>query len=193
MSFIGVRGRPIVVMLPLPAAAIAVVNVEVVLSLVVQRTAEREDGRVADDVDSSAHHLLAGSVDDALHDGGLCAGREVVVRPEAAADRRSAPDVQPQPRAVIVHQRAGYDPTVEASVYIDRDYHRRGLGRTILQELIERARQAGYHSVIGGASADQMASIALQQSLGFVQVGLLKEVGIKFGRRLDVMYLQLML
>ena len=91
------------------------------------------------------------------------------------------------------HQRAGYDPTVEASVYIDRDYHRRGLGRTILQELIERARQAGYHSVIGGASADQMASIALQQSLGFVQVGLLKEVGIKFGRRLDVMYLQLML
>jgi len=91
------------------------------------------------------------------------------------------------------HQRSGYNPTVEASVYIDRDHHRRGLGRTLLQELIERARQIGYHSVIGGASADQTASVVLQQSLGFVQVGLLKEVGFKFGRRLDVMYLQLIL
>jgi len=91
------------------------------------------------------------------------------------------------------HARAGYDGTVEASVYIAHDFHRRGLGRTILQSLIERARAAGFHVLIGGASADQGPSIALQESLGFERVGCLKEVGQKFGRRLDVVYLQLML
>jgi phosphinothricin acetyltransferase len=46
---------------------------------------------------------------------------------------------------------------------------------------------------MGGASADQTASIALQESLGFERAGCFKEVGYKFGRRLDVLYLQLML
>jgi phosphinothricin acetyltransferase len=91
------------------------------------------------------------------------------------------------------HPRAGYAPCVEASVYIDRDHHRQGLGRLILQHLVDRARAAGYHTVIGGASADQTASIALQESLGFEKVGQLKEVGQKFGQRLDVVYLQKML
>ena len=89
--------------------------------------------------------------------------------------------------------RAAYAPTVEASVYIHHDHHRRGLGRLILEELIAQARRAGFHSMIGGVSADQAASIALQESLGFKRVAHLKEVGLKFGQRLDVIYLQLML
>jgi len=89
--------------------------------------------------------------------------------------------------------RAAYDPTVEASVYIRHDFHRRGLGRLLLTDLIERARSAGFHSLIGGASADQTASVALQESLGFTRVALFKEVGYKFGRRLDVVFMQLML
>lgn len=89
--------------------------------------------------------------------------------------------------------RAAYAPTVEASVYIRHDSHRQGIGKQILIELIGRARQAGFHSIIGGASADQTASIALQESLGFVRVAHLVEVGFKFGQRLDVVYLQLML
>jgi L-amino acid N-acyltransferase YncA len=91
------------------------------------------------------------------------------------------------------HPRAGYDPTVEASVYIDHDFHRRGLGRMILEHLIERARAAKFHVLIGGASADQTASIALQESLGFTRAGHLKQVGRKFDRWLDVVYLQIML
>jgi phosphinothricin acetyltransferase len=91
------------------------------------------------------------------------------------------------------HARAGYDPSVEASVYIAHDFHRRGLGRMVLSHLVERAQAAGFHTVIGGASADQIASIALQERLGFEKVGHLKEVGQKFGRRLDVVYLQKML
>jgi L-amino acid N-acyltransferase len=90
-------------------------------------------------------------------------------------------------------ERAAYAPTVEASVYIRDGLHRRGLGRAILLDLIERARQLGFHSMIGGASADQTASIALQERLGFQKVAHLKEVGFKFGKRLDVIYMQLML
>ncbi len=70
---------------------------------------------------------------------------------------------------------------------------RRILGAGILEHLIERARSAGFHSIIGGTSADQTAIIALQESVGFERVGLLKEVGKKFGRRQDVVYLQLLL
>ena len=90
-------------------------------------------------------------------------------------------------------ERAAYAPTVEASVYIRHDQHRRGLGRAILLVLIARAKTAGFHSLIGGASADQTASIALQESLGFRRVAEFKEVGYKFNQWLDVIYLQLML
>ncbi len=63
----------------------------------------------------------------------------------------------------------------------------------ILTNLIERARQIGFHSIIGGVSAEQTASIGLQESLGFQRVAYLAEVELKFGQRLDLMYLQLML
>ncbi|HZN33227.1 MAG TPA: GNAT family N-acetyltransferase [Pirellulaceae bacterium] len=89
--------------------------------------------------------------------------------------------------------RAAYDPTVEASVYIRHDLHRRGLGRALLSDLIERARAAGFHSLLGGASGDQAASLALQESLGFTRVACFKEVGYKFGSRLDVVFMELML
>jgi L-amino acid N-acyltransferase len=89
--------------------------------------------------------------------------------------------------------RAAYAPSVEASVYIRHDMHRRGIGRALLEDLIQRARANGFHTLIGGASADQTASVALQQSLGFQRVALFKEVGIKFGQRLDVVFMQLML
>ena len=93
----------------------------------------------------------------------------------------------------MFRERAAYAPTVEASVYIHHEMHRRGLGKLLLVELIQRARATGFHSIIGGASADQTASIALQESLGFRRIAHLVEVGYKFGKWLDVIYLQLML
>jgi len=89
--------------------------------------------------------------------------------------------------------RAAYAPTAEPSVYINHEFLGRGLGRKLLVDLIARAKAAGFHSLIGGSSADQPASIALQESLGFVRVAHLKEVGYKFGRWLDVIYFQLIL
>lgn len=91
------------------------------------------------------------------------------------------------------HPREGYAPTAEASVYIAADHHRRGLGRRILAHLIERARGLGFHTLIGGTSAEQAASLALQEGLGFQRVGLMREVALKFGQRLDVITTQLML
>jgi L-amino acid N-acyltransferase len=90
-------------------------------------------------------------------------------------------------------ERAAYAPSVEASIYVRHDFHRRGIGRHLLLDLIQRARNLGFHTLIGGVSAEQTASLALQESLGFEQVAHFKEVGYKFGQRLDVIFLQLML
>lgn len=89
--------------------------------------------------------------------------------------------------------RCGYSRSVEASVYVRHDYHRRGVGRALLVDLIERARAAGHHTIIGGTCTEQAASLALQEALGFERVGCFREVGHKFGRWLDVVYMQLFL
>jgi phosphinothricin acetyltransferase len=59
-----------------------------------------------------------------------------------------------------------------------------------MKNLIERARTAGHHTIIGGVCTEQAASLALQSSLGFKQVAWFREVGHKFGRWLDVAYMQ---
>jgi phosphinothricin acetyltransferase len=89
--------------------------------------------------------------------------------------------------------RAAMAPTVEVTVYVRHEMHRRGLGKMILCHLIERACQIGFHSIIGSVSADQNASISLQEGVGFRRVAHLVEVGHKFGQWLDLMYMQLML
>ena len=91
------------------------------------------------------------------------------------------------------HPRSAYRRTVETSVYVDSSTHRRGIGRALMQDLISRAREAGHHTIIAGIDAEQPPSLALHDSLGFVRIAHLREVGFKFGRWLDVVYLQLML
>jgi L-amino acid N-acyltransferase len=89
--------------------------------------------------------------------------------------------------------RGAYARSVEASVYVRHDLQRRGVGRALMLELIDRARNAGHHVIIGGACTEQTASLALQESLGFQRVGCFRQVGHKFGRWLDVAYMQLLL
>jgi L-amino acid N-acyltransferase YncA len=91
------------------------------------------------------------------------------------------------------HKREAYAGTVENSVYVSHRHQRRGLGRAIMEELIRRARAAGVRSVVAVISTDQEGSIELHERLGFHRCGLLREAGEKFGRRLDVAYLQLLL
>lgn len=91
------------------------------------------------------------------------------------------------------NKRAGYAATVEWSVYVREDWQRKGLASAILAELVRLAKAAGHRTILGGVSADQTASLELHRRHGFVQAAHLREVGFKFGRWLDVIYLQLML
>jgi phosphinothricin acetyltransferase len=88
------------------------------------------------------------------------------------------------------HGRSGWRMTVEDSVYVHPGHLRKGIGRLLLRELKTRARMLGYWQVVAVISADQEASVALHKSEGFVEAGVLKGVGLKFGRVLDVVYMQ---
>ena len=90
-------------------------------------------------------------------------------------------------------ERAAYRPTVEDSVYVRRDLARHGVGRVLLEELIERARSSGFHSMMARIEASGEASRGLHAACGFREVGIEREVGRKFNRWLDVVILQKML
>jgi len=89
--------------------------------------------------------------------------------------------------------RHAYRFTVEDSVYVRRDMHGRGIGAVILTELLRRAKDLGYHSVLASISADRTPSVSLHEKFGFVKVAHLPQVGTKFDKWLDVVYLQKML
>lgn len=87
----------------------------------------------------------------------------------------------------------GYRHTVEHSVYVRAGVRGGGIGRALMEALIERARAIGKHVMVAGLEAGNIGSIRLHEKLGFEQVGLMKEVGTKFGTWLDLTFLQLKL
>jgi phosphinothricin acetyltransferase len=80
--------------------------------------------------------------------------------------------------------------SVEHSVHVRADRRRRGVGRTLIEALIPRARALGKHVLIAGIDADNAGSLKLHQSLGFEQVAHFREVGRKFDRWLDLVFMQ---
>ncbi len=89
--------------------------------------------------------------------------------------------------------RCAYRTTVEDSVYVHADMHRRGVGRALLGRLVELARELGHRIIIGQIADHQAASERLHESFGFRRVGCLEDVGFKFGRAVDVSIFQLTL
>ena len=87
----------------------------------------------------------------------------------------------------------GYQHTVEHSVYVKQGQQGAGIGKALMLELIMRARQLGKHVMVAAVDADNLPSIRLHQALGFQQVGLMPQVGRKFERWLDLVWLQLIL
>lgn len=87
----------------------------------------------------------------------------------------------------------GYVRTVEHSLYVDPRFQRRGVATALLLRLIEAARELGKHVMIGAITADNEASIALHGRHGFRETGRLPELGFKFGRPLDLVFMQLLL
>jgi phosphinothricin acetyltransferase len=90
----------------------------------------------------------------------------------------------------VYNRRAAYGDTVEDSVYVAPDAQRRGVGTAILEHLVRRAGRLGHHTIIAGIVSEQDPSITLHARHGFVEVGRLREVMFKFGRWLDVVYMQ---
>jgi L-amino acid N-acyltransferase YncA len=89
--------------------------------------------------------------------------------------------------------RAAYSPTVEDSVYVHRDCRDRGYGRLLLEELLRRGRDHGFHTVIARIVGGHETSIGLHRRCGFEHAGVEREVGRKFNRWLDVVLMQRML
>jgi phosphinothricin acetyltransferase len=91
------------------------------------------------------------------------------------------------------HDRKGYRFTVENSVYVAAPLRGRGVGTLLLPPLIESAQALGLCAIIAAIDAENTASIRLHARFGFVQVGHFKQVGFKFGRWLDVIYMEKLL
>tara|TARA_R110000868_G_scaffold234973_1_gene488666 strand:+ start:299 stop:796 length:498 start_codon:yes stop_codon:yes gene_type:complete len=86
-----------------------------------------------------------------------------------------------------------YKFTVEHSVYVNNDYHGKGIGKIILTELIAMAKNQGLHTMIGVIDAENQSSIDFHEKFGFKTVGIIKESGYKFDRWLHSVFVQLLL
>lgn len=84
----------------------------------------------------------------------------------------------------------GYRHTVEHSLYVRREQRRRGVGAKLLEELVARARALDKHVMIAGIDAGNTASLQLHARYHFHEVGRLPQVGTKFGRWLDLVFMQ---
>lgn len=88
---------------------------------------------------------------------------------------------------------AAYQFTVENSIYIAPSHQGQGIGKQILLELIDQAKQRQMHTIVAGIDAENIASQKLHQRLGFQPVGQFRQVGYKFDRWLDLIFWQLIL
>ena len=84
----------------------------------------------------------------------------------------------------------GYRFTVEHSVHVRQGYRGTGVGRALVQNLLPLASALGKHVMIAGVDADNTRSILFHERLGFERVAHFREVGFKFGRWLDLVFLQ---
>lgn len=89
-------------------------------------------------------------------------------------------------------QKSGWRFTREDTIYLDAAWRGKGLGRRLLGDLLEEAWRMGMHVVAASITSENEVSIALHRALGFEVVGTLREAGLKFGRRLDTTYMQVL-
>lgn len=89
--------------------------------------------------------------------------------------------------------RLAYKRTSEVSLYIHSDSRGRGVGKELLRQVLEAGRAAGLHTVLSRIVEGNDSSIHLHRVYGFEDVGIMREVGFKFGRMLDVVMMQKML
>lgn len=86
-----------------------------------------------------------------------------------------------------------YKYSAEHSIYVAKNLRGRGVGGDLLQQLIKLAKKQGFHTLIAGIDANNEASLRLHSKFSFVEVGRFREVGYKFDRWLDLIFMQLLL
>ena len=89
--------------------------------------------------------------------------------------------------------RCAYADTAEISVYVEAAHRGRGIGRALAEATVAAAREAGLHTLLSRIAEGNEPSVRLTESLGFRHVGVMHEVGFKFGKRLDVYLMELLL
>lgn len=88
---------------------------------------------------------------------------------------------------------AAYKFSVENSIYVAAEARGKGIGKLLLPPVIDASKEMGMHTILAGIDATNEASIKLHERFGFMEVALFKEVGWKFGKWLDLKFLQLIL
>ncbi len=86
--------------------------------------------------------------------------------------------------------RCAYSDTAEISLYVKEEHQGKGIGKKLMESIINEGKNVGLHVVISRITEGNEKSIYLHKSVGFEYLGIMKEVGIKFGKRLDVYLMQ---
>lgn len=89
--------------------------------------------------------------------------------------------------------REAYKFTVEHSVYVNKNFQDKGIGKLLLEELISLARKQKLHTMIAVIDSENQGSVEFHEKFGFKTVGIIKESGYKFDRWLDSVFMQLIL
>ena len=96
-------------------------------------------------------------------------------------------------KAGVWRDRAAYQWSCEAGIYMTKESQGKGLGKRLYGALLQELKRRGFHSVIGGLTLPNDASVKLHEALGFVHVGTVKEAGWKMGSWHSVAFYQAML
>jgi len=86
-----------------------------------------------------------------------------------------------------------YKYSVEHSIYVHKDQRGKGIAKKLLRDLIDHATNAGLHTIVAGIDSENDVSINLHKKFGFKETGQIGQVGYKFGRWLDLVFMQLIL
>ena len=143
------------------------------------------------------HHIRKG-VDPRHHGEIETPDADDLKRRRKSMLRRKMPHIVAEEQAVVLgyayavpfRKRPAYRYTIKHSVYIHQEHIRRGLGRRLMQALIDACAAAGFRQMIGYIDAANAASIRLHESFGFRQVGMLPAVAYKFGHWADSILMQ---
>lgn len=86
--------------------------------------------------------------------------------------------------------RCAYSDTAELSLYIKEKYQGKGYGSKLMESIIREGKKVGLHVILSRITEGNEKSVYLHKTNGFENVGIMKEVGFKFGKRLDVCLMQ---